>query len=149
MATTLALVALPSTEPGSALGATTTASVFDVSGDDLHVTYTTAGSDEPRLVFVSPTRTLSFTGPEIRTLQSADVGTLVSVTIWRTIDSGSTSFTLVIPPVVLDSPDATAHVEVLGITTAHRFSVIPRFRLGQLASYSEVTLSGTARAAVP
>ncbi len=149
MATTLALVALPSTEPGSALGATTTASVFDVSGDDLHVTYTTAGSDEPHLVFVSPTRTLSFTGPEIRTLQSADVGTLVSVTIWRTIDSGSTSFTLVIPPVVLDSPDATARVEVIGITTAHRFSVIPRFRLGQLASYSEVTLSGTARAAVP
>jgi len=149
MAIILALVALPSTEPSSAFGATTTATVFDVSGDGLHVTYTTAGSDEPHLTFVSPTRTLSFTGPEIRTLQSPDVGTLVSVTIRRTVDSGSTSFTLVIPPVVLGSPDATARVEVLGLTTVHRFSVVPRFRLGQLASYSQVTLSGTARAAAP
>jgi hypothetical protein len=149
MAITLAPVALPSTEQSSAFGATTPASVFDVSGDGLHVTYTTAGSDEPHFTFVGPTRTLSFTGPEIRTLHSPDVGTLVSVTIRRTVDSGSTSFTLVIPPVVLDSPEATARVEAIGITTVHRFSVSPRFRLGQLASYSEVTLSGTARAAAP
>jgi len=146
----LALVALPSTEPSPALGATTLASVFDVSGDGLHVTYTSPGADgQPHLTFVSPARTLTFTGPEIRTVASPDVGTLVSVTLRRTVDSGATSFTLVIPPVALESPDATAPIEMIGITTVHRFSVIPRLRLGQLASYSEVILSGTARVAVP
>jgi hypothetical protein len=146
----LALAALPSTEPRTALAATTPASVFDLSGDGLHVTYTSTGPDgQPHLRFTSPTLTLGFTGTEIRTVAAPDLGTLVSVTIRRTVDSGSTSFTLVVPPVVLDSPDATAPVQVLGITTVHPFSVVRRFRLGQLAAYSEVTLTGTARSGVP
>lgn len=36
------------------------------------------GSDEPHLTFVSSTRTLSFSGSEIRTLQSPVVGRLVA-----------------------------------------------------------------------
>jgi hypothetical protein len=146
----LALVALPGREPRDAIAATTPAGTFDVSGDGLRVTYAPGGPDgQPHLTFAGPTQTLDFTGTAIRTVGVPDVGTLVSVTIRRTIDSGSTSFTLVVPPVVLDSPDATASVELLGITTAHRFSVVPRFRRGQLAGYSEVTLTGTARGAVP
>jgi hypothetical protein len=132
-----------SVPPGSAA---TTPTTFDVSGDGLHVTYTTAGPDgQPVLVFVSPTQTLRFAGSEIRTVAAPEVGTLVSVMVRRTIDTGSTSFTLVLPRVGLSAEDPEAPVTVLGITTAHRFSVLRRLNRGQLDGYSEVRLTGTAR----
>jgi hypothetical protein len=125
---------------------TATATAFDVSGDGLHVTYTTAGPDgQPHLTFASTSRNLSFAGDQIRTVASPDVGTLVSVTIWRTVDSGAASFTLVVPRVILAAPDGEAHVELVGITTMHRFSVVRRFNRGQLDGYSQVTLTGTAK----
>lgn len=130
-------------------GETATATTFDVSSDGLHVTYTSAGPDgQPHLTLVSAARDLSFTGDQIRTAVSPDLGTLVSVTIWRTVDAGSTSFTLIVPPVILASPDAEASVELVGITTVHRFSVVRRFNRGQRDSYSQVTLTGKARAGV-
>jgi hypothetical protein len=67
------------------------------------------------------------------------------VTIRRTIDTGSTSFTLVVPRVRLAAGQTESDVEVVGITTRHRFSVVHRFNLGQLDEYGEVTLKGTAR----
>jgi hypothetical protein len=128
---------------------TTTATAFDVSSEGLHVTYTTAGTDgQPHLTFVSAAWNLSFAGDQIRTVPSTDVGTLVSVTIRRTVDSGATSFTLIVPRVILAAPDGEANVELVGITTTHRFSVVRRFNRGQLDGYSEVRLTGTARAGV-
>jgi hypothetical protein len=118
--------------------------VYDVSGDGLHVTYATATADgTPRLTFVGPFGELDFSGPEIRTVAYGDVGTLVSVTIQRTIDTGSTSFTLVIPPVLMQGSEAP--IEIVGISTHHRFSVFRRFNQGQIDSYAPVTLTGTAR----
>ena len=130
-------------------GETATPTTFDVSSEGLHVTYTTAGPDgQPHLTFVSATRNLSFVGDQIRTVVAPDLGTLVSVTIWRTIDTGSTSFTLIVPRVILAAPDVEASVEMVGITTRHRFGVVRRFNRGQLDSSSQVTLTGTARAGV-
>ncbi len=97
-----------------------TATVFDVSSGDLHVTYTAAGPDgQPQLTYVSGTQNLTFAGPQIRTVTQTDLGTLVSVTIWRTVDAGSTSFTLLVPPVVVVTPGTPVNVTLLGIATTH------------------------------
>lgn len=121
------------------------ATTFDVSSESVHVTYTASGPDgQPQLTFVNGTQDLTFVGAQVRIDKESDLGTLVSVTTWRTIDTGSTSFTLVVPPVILASPDASANVTLLGISTMHRFGVVRRMNRGQRAAYSTVTLTGTA-----
>jgi hypothetical protein len=146
----IAILALASDGATAATASAVTPSTYDVSSSDgVRVVYTTAGEDgRPQLTYESSARTLSFHGDEIRTVP-ADVGTLVSVTIRRTIDTGSTSFTLMIPRVRLPVGQTESEVEVVGITTRHRFSVVPRFNLGQLDEYGEVTLKGTARTEAP
>lgn len=131
-------------EGTTAASATTSSpTLYDVSGEGLHITYATGAADGvPHLHLSDSDGERDFSGPEIRTVASGDVGTLVSVTIVRTIDSGSTSLTLVVPPVVLE--DAAAPVTLVGVTTHHRFSVVPMFNRGQIDSYSTIPLSGTA-----
>jgi hypothetical protein len=145
-----ALGAAPTTaSPAASVGPLTAPDTFDVSGDGLHVTYETTGPDgQPHLRYESADKTMDFSGREIRTEASGDLGTLVSVSIWRTIDSGSASFTLILPRVVLGPRDEEVHIEVVGITTAHRFSVVRMLNRGQLDASSQVALSGTARATV-
>jgi hypothetical protein len=109
----------------------------------LSVSYATSGIDgKPHLQYHDTHETLHFSGEEIRTIDS-EVGTLVSVTIRRTVDSGSTSFTLVIPNVNLGQSTQT-HISTFGITTIHRFSVVPIFNQGQVETYTETQLEGTA-----
>ena len=84
----------------------------------------------------------TFEGDQIRTV-ATEIGTLVTVTIRMTIDSGSTSFTLLVPTVHLSSSNhATLHTE--GITTIHRFSIVPAFNQGQTELYTVTPLTGTA-----
>ncbi len=150
MAAAAGITALLALRSASAREDGTPPTVYDVTGSGLHVTYSTgAGDGKPHLTFVGPRGTVEFSGDEIRTVQTPDLGTLVSVTTMRTIDSGSTTFTLVVPPVVLEPPETEASIEILGITTAHRFTVVRRFNRGQRACYSQVVLSGTARASAP
>ena len=47
-----------------------------------------------------------FTGSEIGVVEVPDLGTLVSVTVLLTIDSGSTTFTVLLPRVNLPAPPA-------------------------------------------
>jgi hypothetical protein len=68
------------------------ANMFSLAGGDLHVSYSTRGIDgKPHFSYQDPSRSLSFTGDEIRTMEG-DLATVVSVTIVRTVDAGSTSF---------------------------------------------------------
>lgn len=62
-----------------------------------------------------------------------------------TVDTGSTSFTLLVPQVNLDQTNQ-APVRTVGITTQHRFSVIPAFNRGQIELYTVTDLTGTAEA---
>src|SRR5579884_1438443 len=80
--------------------------LYQVSGDGIHVTYSTSGFDgKPHFSYQDATRNESFTGDGIRTVQT-EIGTLVTVTIRLTIDSGSTSFTLFVPNVNLRFGDS-------------------------------------------
>jgi hypothetical protein len=117
--------------------------LYQVHGGSLHITYSTTGIDgKPHFTYHDAVQTKTFSGTEIRTV-STEIGTLVTVTIRLTVDSGSTSFTLMVPNVNLSSSN-TAAIKTFGVTTFHRFSVVPALNLGQTETYTVTELSGTA-----
>jgi hypothetical protein len=121
-----------------------TPNLYQFTGDGIHVSYSTTGVDgKPHLEFQNGQQTMHFTGDDIRTVKT-DAGTLVSVTIRRTIDTGSTSFTVLLPSARLAAVGTSVHLATSGITTIHRFSVVPVFNTGQLDVYSVTPLSGSA-----
>jgi len=116
---------------------------YNLSGIGLHITYTTTGIDgKPHFTYHSTSQTLSFVGDQIQTTQSP-LGTLVTVFIFRTIDGPSTSFTLLVPRVNLNSGE---HLQITteGITTMHQFSIFPPQNHGQRDHYVVHALHGTA-----
>jgi hypothetical protein len=118
--------------------------MFHLSGHNLHVSYATTGFDgKPHLHYQDATHALDFAGDQIRAVE-CDLGMLVSVSIQRTVDAGSTSFSLLVPRVTLEAGQSQPiHTE--GVTTVHRFSIVPMFNRGQLDGYSVHALSGTAQ----
>ena len=122
--------------------------LYNLHGPNITVSYVTAGIDgKPRFSYHDSIRTLQFTGDQIRTAPT-EIGTLVTVTLQMTVDTGSTSFTLLVPTVNLDQTHKSAHITTEGITTLHRFSVIPALNQGQTELYTVVKLTGTAQAVV-
>jgi hypothetical protein len=118
--------------------------IWDLSNaaTGLLVSYSVAG---PHLHYHQGSVILDFTGSEIRVGEVPDLGTLVSVTIFLTVDSGSTTFTLLLPSVTLPAPPAlpaAVPVTTDGITTLHRFSLFPQN--GQQEFYTVTPLQGTA-----
>jgi hypothetical protein len=118
----------------------------------LQISYSVAGpkvlgSSEPHLQYHQGSVIKDFTGNEIRVAEVPDLGTLVSVTINTIIDSGSTTFTFLLPIVNLPAPPALP-VPVLvatdGITTLHRFSTVLAAQNGQQELYTVTPLQGTA-----
>lgn len=115
---------------------------YQLSGGHMNITYSTSGFDgKPHFSYQDGSQTMNFTGSQIRETKT-DIGTLVSVTIRMTVDSGSTSFTLLVPDVRLTSYEAQIHT--IGITTIHKFSVVPAANQGQTGVYTTTELSGTA-----
>jgi hypothetical protein len=115
------------------------------------LTYGESGADgKPYLNYSDSNLSRLFKGDEIRVIKETDLGTLVSVTFRITIDTRSTSFTVVIPRVkkndgqnAPNAPNAPTNRVTIGITTVHRFSVVPALLMGQIDNYTAVTLTGT------
>ena len=110
----------------------------------LQVSYSVAG---PNLHYHQGAVVKDFTGNQIRVAEVPDLGTLVSVTIQMMVDSGSTTFTLLLPIVNLPaSPALPAAVPVTtgGVTTLHRFSTVLALQNGQQETYTVTPLQGTA-----
>jgi hypothetical protein len=62
-----------------------------------------------------------------------------------TVDSGSTTFSVLIPKTTLHSTlGASTQIQTEGITTVHRFGLAPVFNLGQDELYTVTPLRGTA-----
>lgn len=119
--------------------------MYSLSGDGLYVSYsTTSINGQPRFSYQDTMRSLSFTGDEIRVVTVPDLGTVVSVTIMMTVDSGSTTFSLLLPHVTLSGVVGSAPIRTDGITTHHAFSIVPAFNHGQRDFYLVTALSGTA-----
>jgi hypothetical protein len=116
---------------------------YQLHGAQLHITYsTTSFVGKPHFVYQDASQTLTFEGDQIRTV-TTEIGILVTVTIHRTPDSGSTTFTLLVPTVNL-GPSNQASIHTEGITTIHRFSIVPVFNQGQTELYTVTPLTGTA-----
>ena len=85
-----------------------------------------------RLSYRDASRTLSFYGDQVRVAQVPDIGTIVSVTIVSSVDTGSTDFSLVVPEVAPALAVSSVEIETFGVTTMHYVSstrsVIPSTR---------------------
>jgi hypothetical protein len=116
---------------------------FQLSGKAIHVGYTTTGFDgKPHFSYQDASQSLSFSGDEIETIETA-LASVVSVRIVRTVDAGSTSFSVLIPRINIEQSER-ASVHTKGITTIHRFSVLPALDHGQLDHYTVTPLHGSA-----
>ena len=83
----------------------------------------------------------TFTGPQIRVVPVPDLGTLVSVTLNATLPIAETTFTVLLPALLLDPPIfPVAPVHTEGITTLHH--LFPPF--GQKEFYTVTPLNGAA-----
>jgi hypothetical protein len=117
--------------------------LYELSGNGLHVTYSTSSiSGKPLFNYHDAFQVRNFSGDEIQTAETI-LGKLVSVFLIRTIDGGSTSFTLVVPAVHLPASNV-AHITTDGVTTIHKFSIVNP-PLGQTELYTFHRLHGTAR----
>ena len=121
-----------------------TPDVYELAGGQLHVTYATTSKDgQPYFSYEDGSQKLSFKGADIRQ-EKSEIGTLVTVIIHRTVDTGSTTFTLLVPSVRLKE-SSLAEVHTYGVTTIHKFSVIPAMNMGQTETYTSTELLGTAK----
>jgi hypothetical protein len=124
------------------------ANLYELSGHLVHVTYaSTAFDGKPHLTYQDATQTLNFRGDQIETIQS-ELGELVSVPIRRTVDAGSTTFTLFVPRVNV-APLGSAAVRTEGVTTIHKSSLVPSILRGQLDVYTVIPLHGSASQVAP
>ena len=123
---------------------------YQLSGDGISIGYspdagpvTQHGSG--RFTYQDAYRALTFSGDQIRRVDVPDLGTVVSVTLSMTVDTGSTTFSVLLPPVNLpNQPGAPAPIYTVGITTAHNLSPVPALNQGQRDRYTVTPLGGTA-----
>jgi len=119
---------------------------YQLSGDGINITYLPVGAGGlAHLQYHDSQRTLNFTGDQIRRVEVPDLASVVSVTLRLTPDSGSTTFSVLIPRTTLQNiTGSSAHIQTEGITTVHRFGLAPVFNLGQDELYTVTTLRGAA-----
>lgn len=116
--------------------------LFELRGQDVSVSYSTSSiSGQPLFQYKDSNREVNRSGDEIRRVET-EIGTLVTITLVMTIDTGSTDFSVLIPRIRLPSSNE-ARVATVGITTVNRLSFLPGPT--QLQVYSTVRLNGTAR----
>jgi hypothetical protein len=122
-----------------------TPNLYQLHGVNISVSYALSGFDgKPHFSYQDAHHALQFSGNQIRTV-ATEIGTIATVTIQLTVDSGSTTFSLLVPTVHLDQTHQSAHIATEGITTLHKFWLNPALNLGQTELYSVTKLTGTAR----
>jgi hypothetical protein len=129
---------------------------FELSGHyangsgSIHVSYTTHSGPAtpdfpqgpPRFSYQDASQSRAFSGKEIQIVDT-ELGQIVSVVLRLTPDSGSTTFSLLVPRVNLSAGQPTP-IYTDGITAIHRFAIAPALLQGQLDHYSVTPLHGTA-----
>jgi hypothetical protein len=117
--------------------------LYSLIGLGVQLTYsTTSFAGKPQLTYQDTQHTQQFAGEDIRHADDADLGTLVAVSIAKTVDAGYTSLTLVVPRVALPRGQPV-HVRTVAIRSLHLLTVDTP-KMGQLDSYEVLDLHGTA-----
>ena len=122
---------------------------YHLHGKDITVSFFPDGSGpvvegEGRLRFAyqDSQRSLTFFGDQVRTVDVADLGTAVSVTLVDLASFGRTTFTVIVPPVDLP-PQGSAPVAAPGITGVH-VNLLSGSGHPQQTTYRVTKLHGTA-----
>jgi hypothetical protein len=101
-----------------------------------------------RLTYQDAHQSRAFFDADVRTVDVEDLGTVVSVTLILTVDTGSTTFSLLIPQVDLpDQPQPSVFIRTEGITTVHR-AFVGLIGHPQAETYTVTALHGTASVGV-
>jgi hypothetical protein len=125
---------------------------YHVYGGGISVSYYPEGFGPPAggrgsliLVYQDAHRSEAFfsDGNDVRTVKVDDLGTVVSVTIAATIDTGSTTFSLLIPDVELPGQQPSVFIRTKGITAVRR-AFVALIGHPQAETYSVTELDGTA-----
>ena len=123
---------------------------YHLQGGGISVSYYPDGFGPPvegrgSLLFVyqDAHRSQSFFSDQVRTVKVDDLGTVVSVTLVESVDTGSTTFSLLVPDVQLPEQQTSVFIHTEGITTVHRVFVA---LIGhpQSETYTVTALNGTA-----
>lgn len=119
-----------------------TADLFQFKHNDFHISYSTSSiSGKPLFSYKDAQQEQSFSGDDIRT-QETELGTLVTVSVKKTVDTGYTSLTLILPKVHLGNTQQQS-VDAVAIEVQHLSGQLPV--VGSLDKYQRIYhLQGTA-----
>jgi hypothetical protein len=117
---------------------------YDLQGQGISISYSTSSiAGKPQLNFKKGRQTLNFSGDEIGVLDTP-IGTLITVTIAKTVDRGFTSFSFLLPTIELATASAKQSFRTIGITTVHKTTIAGPIK-GPQQTYKPVELRGSAR----
>jgi hypothetical protein len=120
-----------------------TPNLYQLSSDELVISYTTSNSNgQPQLDYQGPRGTLSFTGNDVR-IEQTTLGTLITVFLVRTVDTGSVTFTLLVPGVNL-AGTGEQPIQTIAIETNNLFNILERNTARQTQTYQVYNLIGAA-----
>ena len=121
------------------------ANLFELSGDDIQVTYSSSSfAGSPLFSYRDGRINRQFSGQDICSVK-AEIGELLTVTLEQIPDLRTVTFTLILPVVTVLPASAGTHIQVPGITTTTQ-TTIAGPPLGPAQTYAQVTLKGTAQA---
>jgi len=119
---------------------------FKLHNQEVKITYVTNGFQGGPTFTFDDGQVKTFRGPEVRVLQT-EIGNLVSVTLQLSVDTGSTSYSVLIPIIDLPNAQANQKFHTAGIKTVHKtFLSSPPQTL--IESYHVDKLEGTAQSVV-
>ena len=117
---------------------------YDLQGQGVRISYSTSSiTGEPQLSFTKGRKTLNFTGNQIILLDTR-IGMLLTVTIAMIPDKSFTTFSFLLPTIVLAKEPRKQSFRTIGITTTHKTSIVGPVK-GVQQVYKSVQLRGTAR----
>jgi hypothetical protein len=97
---------------------------YVLTGKGLTITYLVSWLlGLPELTYADGQQTLSFRGDEIRVVDT-EIGKLVSVTIQKTVDAGSTSFSVLLPVINLANGATKQSFDTVGVRTVHKTALV-------------------------
>ena len=117
---------------------------YQLTGDGLQITYTPGNDNgQPQLGYQGSHGNLTFTANDIRSEETLP-GTLITIFLVRTVDTGSVTLTLLLPGVNL-AGTTEQPIQTIAIETQNLFSILDRNKARQTQTYQVYNLQGTAR----
>ena len=121
-----------------------TPNLYELQGPGVTISYSTSSfAGKPQLSFKKGRQTLNFTGDEIAVVDPK-IGTLITVTIARTVDRDFTTFSFLLPEIQVSTISSKSSFRTIGITTVHKTSIAGPVK-GAQQTYKTVALTGSAR----